>query len=124
MASSCGKLIQDQQRNALIVIMTDGQWHVKSYMEGANPVTVQFEGFNFQFNEDGTVSGDNGTGAINGTWMADIENYSIISHFPTAGEPLNKLNGTWKIKDSGLEYVVAEMKTSQYVAILHLRKTL
>jgi hypothetical protein len=102
--------------------MTTGQWHVESYMEGTIAVTDQFQGFNFQFYEDGSVTGNNGTSSTTGTWLGDIRNYSIISNFPSATNPLIKLNGTWLIKDSSMDYVAAEMKTSQGIMILHLRK--
>jgi hypothetical protein len=120
--SSCGKIIEDKQRNLLVAIMTSGQWHVESYKEGTLEVTDQFQGYNFQFKEDGSVTGDNGTNIISGSWLEDVQNYSISSNFPSAADPVKKLNGTWKIKDSSLDYVAAEMKTTQGIMILHLRK--
>lgn len=120
--SSCEKLVEDTKKDLLLDIMTTGQWHVESYMEGANSITEQFDGYQFKFKDDGSVLGTKDLAVTQGTWAGDLTNYSIISNFPTAGDPLKKLNGTWKIKDSDLDYVAAEMKTTQFI-ILHLRKT-
>lgn len=119
---SCKKLIENKQRDVLLAIMTSGQWHVESYMEGAVSITDQFQGYNFKFNEDGSVTGDNGSGVVTGTWVGDVQNYSISSNFPSASDPVKKLNGTWIIKDSSSDYVAAEMTTNQGIMILHLRK--
>ena len=119
---SCEKLVETKKRDALLEIMTSGQWHVESYIEGTIVITDQFQGFNFQFNEDGSVTGNDGLVITTGTWVGDIRNYSISSNFPSAPDPLKKLNGTWIIKDSGLDYVAAEMKNIQGIMILRLRK--
>lgn len=120
---SCNKTVENKKRDLLLQIITHGQWHVASYTEGTSSVTAAFEGYNFQFNEDGTVTGIKDSINIAGTWKADLENYSIISNFPPAAEPVNKLTGSWKIKDSGLDYVEAEMTTGQGISMLHLKKS-
>lgn len=120
--ASCEKLVEDKQRDALEQLITNGQWHVESYLEGTNQVTQEFEGFNFQFTVEGTVYGHKDSSVVAGSWSGDIENYSITSNFPNAENPLKRLNGTWKIKDSSLDYVAAEMITQQGTMILHLRK--
>jgi hypothetical protein len=119
---SCKKIIEDKQRTELVSIITSGQWHIESFTEGTNITTAQFQGYNFQFTENGAVYGSKDTLVVTGNWTGDLTNYSISSNFPDADEPLKKLNGTWKIKDSSNSYVAAEMKTSQGIVILHLRK--
>jgi len=119
---SCKKLVEETQRSLLMDIITNGQWTVESYLEGTNSVTGQFEGYVFKFNEDGSVIGTIDSVGTAGTWAADPSNYSIMSSFPGSGDPLKKLNGTWKIKDSALDYVAAEMTTVNGKMILHLRK--
>ena len=44
------------------------------------------------------------------------------SDFPGAQYPLNKLNGTWKITDSSLDYVKSEMGTGTAKYLLYLKK--
>lgn len=119
---SCKKVIENKQRTEIVSIITSGQWHVESYTEGTISFTSQFQGYNFQFTKDGVIFGSKNTLIVQGTWTGDLTNYTISSNFPGVEEPLKKLNGTWKIKDSSSDYVAAEMKTAQGVVVLHLRK--
>jgi hypothetical protein len=122
LGSSCKKLVEDKKRDLLVQAMTDGTWHIETFQEGAVTITDQFTGYNFQFHANGTVIGFRDTRDEEGTWSGDLQNYSIMSNFPSAENPLKKLNGTWKITDSAADLVVAEMSTSQAKNILHLRK--
>jgi hypothetical protein len=120
--SSCEKVIENKQQNLLLELMTNGQWHVEIYKEGTVLLTDDFLNYNFQFKEDGSVFGTNNIITETGTWVGDIQNYSITSNFPYAIYPLKKLNGIWKLTDSNAEFVRAEMNTAQGKNILHLRK--
>lgn len=120
--SSCQKLVDEQKRNLLVQAITSGQWEIESYMEGAAALTDQFAGYAFQFTENGTVTGTRDDTAHQGTWTGDMANYSISSYFPNAGEPLNKLNGTWLITDGRLDHVVAEMRVGEEITVLKLKK--
>ena len=122
--SSCKKLVEDKKRDLLVQAMTDGEWHIETFQEGSVVITDQFTGFNFKFHEDGTVTSSRDSVLQEGTWSSDLQNYSIMSDFPGAAYPLNKLNGTWKITDTQSDYVVAEMSNDQVKNILHLRKNL
>jgi hypothetical protein len=106
----------------LLDAMTNGKWFVEQYLEGTTNVTGTFEDYDFQFFKDGTVTGFYSAGSTNGTWQGDINNYSISSQFPSAADPVKKLNGLWKIKDSYWDYVEAEMNTPNGKNILHLKK--
>ena len=106
----------------LIDAMTNGEWQVKQYIEGTVDITLQFYGYSFQFEEHGVVHAKYGGFVEHGTWAGDINNYSITSQFPTATDPLKKLNGVWKITDSYWNYVEAEMNTANGKNILHLLK--
>ena len=119
---SCKKMIEQKKQDALMDAITNGKWIVEQYLEGATNVTGDFEDYDFQFFKNGTVTGFNTGGSTDGTWAGDIDNYSITSQFPSGIEPLKKLNGVWKIKDSYWDYVEAEMNTPSGKNILHLRK--
>jgi hypothetical protein len=119
---SCKKLVEDQKRQAVMSFITNGQWKVESYLIDTVSVTSAFDGYKFKFNEDGTVNGDNGSVSVPGTWVGEVSDYSITSEFPSAGEPLQKLNGHWVIKDSGLTFVKADLQTADAVMHLHLVK--
>ncbi len=122
--SSCKKAIEKQAQNAIIQAMTSGHWYVEQYKDNTTDVTGDFFGYEFQFYENGSVDGLQGTVVkSSGTWSADISNYTITSAFPpAAGDTLKRLNYTWKITDSYTDYVVASTTTATGQNILHLRK--
>jgi hypothetical protein len=119
---SCKKAIEDQKKQAAMSFITNGQWKVENYLADTSDITIEFEGYKFKFNADGTVTGSNGTDAENGTWLAEVSDYSITSEFPGSGDPLKKLNGHWIIKDSGLTFVKADMTVPGSIMHLHLVK--
>ena len=102
--------------------ITNGNWKVESYLVDTVSITAEFEGYKFKFNENGTVIGDNGSISASGTWVAEVSDYSITSNFPDAGDPIQKLNGHWIIKDSGVTFVKAELSTNGTLMHLHLVK--
>ena len=116
------KLVEDQKRQAVMSFITNGYWKIESYLVDTVSITSEFEGYKFKFNENGTVIGDNGTAQASGTWLGDVSDYSITSEFPDAGDPLQKLNGHWVIKDSGLTFVKADFKSDGGTMHLHLIK--
>ena len=119
---SCKKMIENKQKDVFVAVMVAGEWHVEKYIEAETPITEQFNGYRFQFNEDGSVMGSLNGAAAKGTWEGDIQNRSISSNFPDADNPVKKLNGDWKITDSGLNFVHAEMETAAGKMLLHLEK--
>ena len=119
---SCKKFVEEKQKDAILEAMTTGLWLVEQYIENGTNVTADFYNYEFQFFENGTVKGILGTNVANGTWTADVNNYTITSNFPGGGLPLEKLNFTWAIKDSYWDYVKAETTTPAGKNVLHLRK--
>jgi hypothetical protein len=119
---SCKKAIEKKAQNMIMDAITNGVWIVEQYYEGSNNISSQFLNYNFQFYENGTVTGSiNGT-VTSGTWVPNASDYTINSQFPSAGDPIKKLNGLWKIKDSDWDYVKAEMVTANGTNVLYLRK--
>lgn len=119
---ACKKLVEDQKEKAAMSFITNGHWKVQSYLVDTVSITEEFDGYTFKFNDNGTVNGINGGAAEEGTWVADIRDYSITSEFAGTGEPLQKLNGKWIIKDSGETFVKADLSTDSTVFHLHLVK--
>lgn len=118
----CKKKIEDKQKDILVEAMTNGIWIVEFYKEDTVDITTDFSGYEFQFFENGTVNANKGGTITSGTWSGDINTATITSNFPTAGNPLLKLNGTWKVTDSYWNYVEAEMNTPTGKNKLHLLK--
>lgn len=119
---SCKKAVEKKVRDMLVDAVTNGFWIVEQYVEGQVDITTTFAGYDFKFNENGTVIGIyNGTNT-NGTWSGNATDYTITAEFPTASDPLKKLNGIWKLLDSDWDYVKAEMIVGIEKNTLKLRK--
>ena len=122
-AFSCKKAIEQKQKDIIVQAMTTGHWYVEQYLDTTTDVTGDFFGYEFQFYENGTVDGIINTSTKKGTWSSDISNYTITAAFPlSAGDTLKRLNYTWKITDSYLDFVKAKTTTAGGDNILHLRK--
>lgn len=106
----------------LMDAITNGEWQVHRFLEESADITLQFYGYRFQFHEAGSVDAKFFGLVESGTWAGDVNNLTITSQFPSAGDPLKKLNGVWKLTDSYWDYVEAEMVTSTGKNILHLIK--
>jgi predicted peptidase len=119
---SCKKAIEKKAQDMIMDAITDGEWIVEQYIEGSNNVSNQFLNYSFRFFKDGTVTGTISSTTTNGTWVGNASDYTISSDFPTAGDPVKKLNGLWKIKDSYWDFVKAEMATANGTNVLKLRK--
>jgi hypothetical protein len=120
---SCKKAIEQKQKDIIVQAMTTGHWYVEQYLDTTTDVTGDFFGYEFQFYENGTVDGIINTSTKKGTWSSDITKYTITAAFPpSAGDTLKRLNYTWKITDSYLDYVKAKTTTVNGDNILHLRK--
>ncbi|MBS1917474.1 MAG: hypothetical protein JST87_14440 [Bacteroidetes bacterium] len=118
----CKKIIQQQEQNALVSIITNGKWYVQKYVQDTTDITSSFSAYTFQFKSDGTVTGTNGTVSITGTWSGDLTSKTITSQFPAGSGILNDLDGTWKITDSSLTYVVANTTINSITNNLRLQK--
>jgi hypothetical protein len=120
--SSCKKLVHQEEENVILNIMTNGQWYVTNYTQNDTDITNTFSGYSFQFRTNGTVSGIIGGVSTNGTWSANISSHSITSNFPTAGDPLDKLNAIWTITDSYPDSVSANAVINTATNYLSLKK--
>ena len=119
---SCKKAIEKKEEQMVMDAITNGVWIVQQYIEGPNNISNQFLNYTFQFYANGTVTGNIDSSSTSGTWAGNVSDYTITSQFPSAGDPLKKLNGVWKIKDSGMDFVKAEMTTSAGLCQLSLVK--
>ena len=120
---SCKKFIQQQEQNAIVSLVTNGQWRVTGYIEHqTDTLTNDFTGYLFQFNENGTVYGVKFGQQTNGTWSANVSAKSITSNFPTATYPITLLNHTWTITDSYTDSVATKTPVDSSFNILNLHK--
>jgi hypothetical protein len=123
--TACKKLIQQKEQDIIMNAITQGRWYVEQYKQNSTDITGDFLRYEFQFYTNGTVDGINTSTTVvqSGTWTGNAANHTITAAFPpAAGDTLSKLNYTWKITDSYLDYVVANTATASGNNILHLRK--
>jgi len=121
---SCKKFIEQQERKAVLNIITNGKWYVSQYQQNDSDITAAFSGYLFKFDENGVVTGSKDGVSQKGLWVTDVGARTVSASFLTAGPPINLLNETWKITDSYTDRVVANSKdTVNHTSnILQLRK--
>ncbi|MCO5237488.1 MAG: hypothetical protein M9933_14610 [Chitinophagaceae bacterium] len=120
----CKKIKEDIARKFIIDAMTNGRWLVQVFKENDEDITEDFSDYEFQFERDGTVLAikRSGQGQVTGNWEGDANELTIYSNFSGAGEPLLRLNDTWKITNNTMKLVEAEPFNSVRVAYLKLVK--
>lgn len=53
-----------------------GTWRITSFVEEANDETNHFTGYDFTFDDNGTLTADNGTNTYDGTWSVTNDSSS------------------------------------------------
>jgi len=104
---SCKKFIQQQEEKAIMSIITNGFWRVDQYIQNDSDITASFSGYLFKFDANGIVTGTKDGVSDKGLWVPDVNARTITSSFPAAVPPVSLLNGVWKIRDSGNDFVLA-----------------
>jgi len=104
---SCKKYIRQQEEKAIMSIITNGYWHVEQYSQNDSDITASFSGYLFKFDANGTVTGTKDSASQTGSCAPNVDARTISSNFPSASPPVSLLNGLWKIKDSGSDFVLA-----------------
>lgn len=122
LAGACKKVVEDKKQDLILDAMTNGQWYVFSFIDGGTDISTSFSPYTFQFYRDGTVSGFTATTEDKGIWAGDPNALTINSDFPTAAEPVNKLNAIWKLTNYTMDYVKAEATVTGVVRKLYLKK--
>jgi hypothetical protein len=85
----------DDNMGMLGTILQDGLWTVASYLDDGIDETNDYDGYELNFNNDGTVTADNGT-PINGDWSLQNSESSLILNFGTS-MPFDEFNGDWDV---------------------------
>lgn len=121
---SCKKYVRQQEQNAALSIMTNGNWIVSGYKRNDSDITASFSGYLFKFDANNTVTGTLGAKSVTGQWSDDITARTITANFPGAVLPLVNLNATWRITDSYTDSVSARVidTVNQVTNYLQLKK--
>jgi hypothetical protein len=119
---ACNKIIEKKKQNVAMDAITDGRWIVKEYKAAGLYVTSEFNGYEFQFYQDGKVDGIQNTTVTQGNWNGDVNQMTITSNFGVAPQPLSRLNGLWKITDNSWTNVTAYNVNGADTNFLQLQK--
>jgi hypothetical protein len=116
----CSK--KEVQKNIIIEAMTNGKWVVQQFTESTLDVSSEFTTYEFQFFDNGTVQGIQGSVITYGTWTANPDARTISSIFPNGNDTLKRLNDTWKIFNNSFTMVEANPSNISRTAYLKLVK--
>ncbi len=120
---SCKKTVAKAQENALMDLITNGQWKVTRYNKGASNITPDFADYKFQFRSNGTVEAiRNGSIEKAGTWAGNVTTKTIDSYFADANEALTLLNGTWQVNKTSTTFVESSQQVNGESRMLRLDK--
>lgn len=75
-----------------------GMWKITLYSDSGSDETIDFTGFEFQFNSDGTTTATMTGTTASGTWSDDMDDsqLKLILNYGT-GIPFEKLNDDWHV---------------------------
>ena len=120
----CKKVKEDIARRFIIDAMTSGLWIVQVFKDNNEDITANFRDYEFQFRDNGKVYAVKTATAeqVTGAWEGNVNNLTIFSNFPGAGEPLLRLNDTWKIINNTMKLVEAQPFSTSRSAYLKLVK--
>jgi hypothetical protein len=120
---SIENLPENQQSDLVILAMTSGTWEMIWFKEN-NVGIADFNGYEFKYYSNYTVDATSATGVVkSGTWGGNSNTMTTSCTFPsTAGNPLLKINGTWKILRNSWTYVEAEQVIGADIKTMRLQK--
>ena len=99
-------------------IITKAQWSVDYFFAGQD-VTSQFSNYKLNFVSNGTVTANDGTTTINGTWsMITDLNRNEVLRINIAESQLQILSNQWTVKQTSDEVLTMKGAASE----IHLRK--
>src|SRR6185436_19354588 len=88
-AFSCNKIIEKKKESVAMDAITNGRWFVKDYKAAGVYVTAEFDGYEFQFYDNGKVDAFINTSVINGIWSGDLNAETITSNFAGATQTVS-----------------------------------
>lgn len=94
---------------ALIDVMLSGSWFVASYLDDGNNQTAPYSGYTVDFLSNGTVTADNGSQTLTGSWAVSVSGngLDLVLDFG-AQVPFNEFNDSWDVV--GFTNIAVELK--------------
>lgn len=123
-APACKKQVEEAKEDLVMLAMTNGKWKISWFKE--NGVNISdFDNYEFQYYNNYTVDATllTTSATTRGNWGGDATSMTTSADFPlSAGNPLIKINGTWKILRNSWTYVEAEQTIGTNVKTMRLDK--
>ena len=77
-------------------VLTDGNWRITYFYDDGDE-TVNYNGYNFTFNANGTVTAVKNSTTINGTWSTYVDSGETKLNLNFDGIVLDELEDDWRI---------------------------
>jgi hypothetical protein len=120
--SACKKKTEAVQQDLILEAMVNGKWKMSWFKEN-NVGIPDFDGYEFQYYRDYTVDATKDNTTKRGNWSGSAAAMTTSADFPAAvGNPLLKINGTWRILRNSWTYVEAEQIIGALVKTMRLDK--
>ncbi|HEX7845973.1 MAG TPA: hypothetical protein VF476_09260 [Chitinophagaceae bacterium] len=121
--SGCKKMIEKIAEDMVMKAMTDGQWYVKDFVHNGTNITTSFSAYKFQYYRNKTVDAiNNGSVEKTGTWDGNASTMTTSANFTGATNPLNLINGNWKIDNNSWTFVEATQNINGETKRMRLEK--
>ena len=120
--SSCKKAIDKEKENIVLNLMTSGRWYLEKITEQGFDITSDYAGYEFQFYKNNTLDAIKNNVVQSVNWSGTLSSLTFTSNFPGAGDPLDRLNHLWTIKDYYIDLVFAEADSPNGVITIRFRK--
>jgi hypothetical protein len=101
-SSSCKKTVDSIKEGLLANLITSRQWIIVKYVEGTENKTADYKPYVFTFTKDFKISVTDSSNATvaSGTCRVNETDSSLTANFPSAGPPVNRLNGVWTVTNT------------------------
>lgn len=84
-----------QTQNTLV----NGSWRVTLFSEDGSNQTAQFSNYDFVFGTNGSLTAENGTNTMSGTWTTGTDDSTpkFIINFSATNGPFEEISEDWRI---------------------------
>ena len=89
--------IPSAENKEISSIITTGSWYVSYFLDNNENETAEFNGYNFTFLSNGSVSVTKNTSKIDGTWSSYTDDGIKKVDMSFSGDTLDELDEDWKV---------------------------
>jgi hypothetical protein len=86
-----------QKENNIEKTITKGTWTISNYVDNGNDETYHFNGYKFNFNDNGGLIATLNSNQVAGNWSKNDDDSSTKLNILFSQTPLDELNDDWNI---------------------------